>query len=54
MAAIVNLNHHASYVTWHFISISVPNVIVIVTMFAVFLLAIVAPFPKAERAGDAP
>ncbi len=49
MAAIVNLNHHASYVHWHFFQMSVSNVVVIVLMVIVFALAILAPFPGARR-----
>jgi len=44
-AAIFDLNHHASYVHWHFIELSVSNVIVIVLMFVVFFAAILLPFP---------
>jgi hypothetical protein len=46
MAAIVNLNHHASYVHWHFIQLSVSNLVVIVVMLVVFAAAILLPFPK--------
>ena len=46
MAAIVNLNHHASYVHWHFFQMSVSNVVVIVLMVIVFVAAILAPFPS--------
>jgi hypothetical protein len=46
MAAVFNLNHHASYAHWHFISLSVPNLIVIVLALIVFVLAILVPFPK--------
>ena len=51
MAAIVNLNHHASYVHWHFFQMSVSNIVVIVLMLIVFVVAILAPFPGhgAER-----
>ncbi len=45
MAAVLNLNHHASYVHWHFFQMSVSNVVVIVLMFVVFAIAILAPFP---------
>ena len=45
MAAIVNLNHHASYVHWQFFQMSVSNVVVIVLMLIVFVVAILAPFP---------
>ena len=46
MAAIVNLNHHASYVHWHFFQMSVSNVVVIVLMAIVFVAAILTPFPS--------
>jgi hypothetical protein len=46
MAAVFDLNHHASYVHWHFIEMSVSNVIVIVLMVVVFFAAILAPFPS--------
>ena len=45
MAAIVNLNHPANTVHWHFFSMSVSNVVVIVLMLVVFVVAILAPFP---------
>jgi hypothetical protein len=50
MAAIINLNHAPHIVHWHFISLSVPNVIVIAVMLVVFALAILLPFPK--HSGD--
>ena len=46
MAAIVNLNHPAHTLHWHFISLSVANVVVIVLMLVVFAVAILAPFPR--------
>ncbi len=46
MAAIFNLNHHASYVHWHFIELSVSNLIVIVLMVIVFWAAILIRFPS--------
>ncbi len=45
MAAIFNLNHPAHTLHWHFISLTVSNVIVIVLMFVVFAAAIFLPFP---------
>jgi hypothetical protein len=45
MAAIVNLNHHASYIHWHFIELSVSNLLVVVAMLVVFAAAILIPFP---------
>ena len=53
MAAVFNLNHPAHYVHWHFFQMSVSNVIVIVVMLIVFVLAILLPFPRAKRLGDA-
>jgi hypothetical protein len=50
MAAIFNLNHHATYVHWHFITLSLSNVILIGVMFIVFALAILLPFPHAKTA----
>lgn len=52
MAAIVNLNHPAHTIHWHFITLSVANVIVLVLMLLVFGLAIVLPFPKHRSGGD--
>ena len=50
MAAIFNLNHPPHVAHWHFIFLSVPNVIVLVLMLVVFVLAILLPFPK--HSGD--
>jgi hypothetical protein len=51
MAAVFNLNHRASYVHWHFIQLSVSNLIVIVLMILVFAAAILAPFPSHHATG---
>jgi hypothetical protein len=51
MAAVFNLNHHASYLHWHFINLSVSNVVVIGVMLVVFVLAIALPFPGHRRTG---
>ena len=48
-AAIFNLNHPAHYVHWHFFQMSVPNVVVILAMIAVFIAAILLPFPKHRK-----
>jgi hypothetical protein len=45
MGAIFNLNHPAHTVHWHFITLSVANVVAIVIMLVVFALAIALPFP---------
>ncbi len=49
LAAIFNLNHPAHTVHWHFIDLTLPNVIVIGVMLAVFAIAIVRPAPAAAR-----
>ena len=50
-AAIFNLNHRAGFVHWHFIQISVSNLLVIVLTLVVFAIAILAPFPGRDRSG---
>ena len=46
MAAVFNLNHHASYAHWHFFQMSVSNIVVILLMVVVFVAAILLPFPS--------
>jgi hypothetical protein len=48
-AAIFNLNHAAHTVHWHFLTMSVSNLVVIVLMLAVFVLAVLVPFPGTGR-----
>ena len=43
--AVFNLDHPARYVNWHFFHMSVANIVVILLMIAVFMAAIVLPFP---------
>ncbi len=50
-AAIFNLNHPAHTVHWHFLTMSVANLVVIVLLLAVFVLAILVPFPGTRRKG---
>ena len=49
LAAVFDLNHPTHTVDWHFIHLSVANVVVIGVMLGVFVLAIVLPFPGAQR-----
>ncbi|HXB16623.1 MAG TPA: hypothetical protein VNV44_12890 [Solirubrobacteraceae bacterium] len=49
VAAVFNLNRPAHTVDWHFIHLSVANVIVIGLMLLVFVLAILLPFPGSRR-----
>jgi hypothetical protein len=48
-AALFDLSQPAEYLHWHFFQMSVANVVVIVLMIAVFVLAILIPFPQRER-----
>jgi hypothetical protein len=54
IAAIFNLNNPAHTVHWHFFTMSVSNVVVIVLMLVVFVVAILAPFPGHGRRAAAP
>jgi hypothetical protein len=45
LGALINLDHYGHYLTWHFLSISVSNLTVIVLMVVTFVVALVAPFP---------
>lgn len=49
MGAVFDLDHPAHTVDWHFIHLSVANVVVIGLMLLVFVLAILLPFPGAAR-----
>ncbi len=49
MGAVFNLNSPGHVVHWHFIDLSLSNVIVIAVMLVVFALAIALPFPGAAR-----
>lgn len=49
MGAVFDLNHPAHVVEWHFIQLSVANIVVIGLMIVVFVLAILLPFPGAAR-----
>ena len=49
--AVLNLNHPAHVVHWHFFQMSVANVVVIVAMLVVFALAIAIPFPAHRQPG---
>jgi hypothetical protein len=46
LAALINLNGSGDYIHWGFIQMSVANFVVILLMIAVFVLAIVLPFPR--------
>ncbi len=46
LGASINLNGSGHYIHWGFIQMSVANFVVILLMIAVFILAIVLPFPR--------
>lgn len=52
MAAIFNLNHHASYAHWHFFQMSVSNIVVIILMLVVFVAALLIRFPGPRDGGQ--
>jgi hypothetical protein len=55
IASVYNLNHAPHVVHWHFIQMSVPNIVVIGVMLVTFVLAIALPFPgRARRRGGRP
>lgn len=45
----ISLNHPAKFFNWGFISISIPNVIMIGIIFVLFVLALVVPFPSHDK-----
>jgi hypothetical protein len=49
LGAVFDLNSPAHVVHWHFIQLSVSNIVVIGVMLVVFALAILLPFPGRER-----
>jgi hypothetical protein len=51
-AAAINLNHTGHYLHWGVVQISVANFIVILIMIAIFVAALVLPFPKGRRGHD--
>jgi len=48
-AALIPLNTLGHYLHWHFIEISVANLIVIVLMAITFVAALFLPFPGRRR-----
>jgi hypothetical protein len=42
----VDLNQPANYLSWGWLSISIPNLIVVVVMVLLFVGALLLPFPK--------
>lgn len=45
----INLNHPGRYVHWGVVQISVANLVLILVMVAVFVAAILLPFPGTRR-----
>jgi hypothetical protein len=49
LASVVNLQHPGHYLHWGVIQMSVANAIVILVMVALFLAALLLPFPKGRK-----
>jgi hypothetical protein len=49
MASIVDLDHAGHYLHWGVVQISLANLIVILLMIAVFVVALLVPFPRARE-----
>jgi hypothetical protein len=47
-SAPINLNHPGHYLHWGVIQISVANLVVILLMIAMFVLALILPFPGSK------
>lgn len=45
----LSLNGPAKFITWGFISVSVPNLIMIALIIIFFALALVLPFPSHKQ-----
>ncbi|MGZ6526607.1 MAG: hypothetical protein ACXVES_05380 [Actinomycetota bacterium] len=48
LAAVVNMDKPAHYIHWGWFQISLPNLLVIILMFVVFVLALVIPFVRRD------
>jgi hypothetical protein len=46
LAVPVNLNHRGHYLHWGVFQISLANLVVILVMLALFILALLLPFPR--------
>jgi hypothetical protein len=45
----ISLNHPSKFFNWGFISISIPNLIIIGIIFVLFALALFLPFPSHDN-----
>lgn len=45
----ISLNHPAKFFNWGFISISIPNLVMIGIIIVLFALALVLPFPSHDK-----
>lgn len=45
----ISLNNPAQFFNWGFISISIPNLIMIGIIFVLFVLALIIPFPSHNK-----
>ena len=49
LAALLPLDHLGHFIQWHWILISVANLIVIILMVVTFVAALLLPFPGRRR-----
>jgi hypothetical protein len=54
LAALIPLDKLGHYLHWHFIQISVANLVVIVLMVVTFIAALVLPFPGRQHRKENP
>jgi hypothetical protein len=54
LGALVNLNHVGHFINWHFISISVANLIVVILMVLTFIAAVTLKFPGRSHRKEKP
>jgi hypothetical protein len=48
----ISLNGPANFFNWGFISISIPNLVMIALIIVLFVLALVIPFPAHKHPSD--
>ena len=49
LAALIPLDHPGHYIHWHFLDVSVANLIVVILMVCTFIAALLLPFPGRSR-----
>ena len=53
LASLIPMNGYGHYISWHFIQVSVANLVIIILMVVTFITALLVPFPgRARRKGN--